>query len=104
MTLRPPENEESRPGLDSGAALKESDPSDLTSDTTGHCCGSLGLEERITTGRLGWRCDQQCVRQRLDEAHDADVRCDRCGHLLTAESSLRAGLGPVCRKLAGWSA
>lgn len=27
----------------------------------------------------------------------AAVCCARCGHLLTAERSVRAGLGPVCR-------
>ena len=101
----PPPDEESRPGHYSGAALKESDPSDLTSDSTAGCCGSLTIEERITTGRLGWYCDaEQCARQRLDAVHDVDVRCARCGHLLTAETSLRVGLGPVCRRVQGWSA
>lgn len=28
---------------------------------------------------------------------NAAVHCARCGHVLAAERSLRAGMGPVCR-------
>lgn len=28
-----------------------------------------------------------------------EARCERCGHPLHAESSIAAGIGPVCRRL-----
>lgn len=31
--------------------------------------------------------------------NEAEARCERCGHPLHAETSIAAGIGPVCRRL-----
>ena len=43
--------------------------------------------------------DETSLRPVADSTADVVVRCIRCRHALHAEESVRAELGPVCRRI-----